>query len=321
MFFRRPDHPDSGFHFRVETQLEQHVNKVRVASADALRRNSSVELATHFEYQNLKRQIFTAFIGVIDVSRQRACQAIRRVSIFARCFSHLAADTRIADSTVERDMLVGDLANNVAGYGLLDLQLVRDDISDRVVKRPNNIFIKLDGRIVSQFGRRVDHSPQICDLRLHGMITQGNFVIAFLSAMFVTILLRALSLASTGLASPSAGHRSESKKMAEEFENLLAKLLRLPEWRKAYENLATRTDIVAVKSATTILMQTEKYGSPISMSQRVLGRNSRDARLPEAEENAMAPPSNLTVAMIIFFLPVLVVVIIPRAMIQIMRMM
>lgn len=112
---------------------------------------------------------------------------------------------------------------------------------------------------------------------------------------------------------------SESKEMAEELEILLAELSYLPERRKAYENLAARTGVDGIKSATTTLMQAEKYGTQIGMSLRVLARESRDQRLSEAEEKAAALPPKLTVPMILFFLPVLFVVIITPAVIQIMR--
>lgn len=112
---------------------------------------------------------------------------------------------------------------------------------------------------------------------------------------------------------------AESKEMAAELEILLAELSYLPERRKAYENLAARTGLDGVKSATTTLMQAEKYGTQIGLSLRVLARESRDTRLSEAEEKAAALPPKLTVPMILFFLPVLFVVIITPAVIQIMR--
>lgn len=109
----------------------------------------------------------------------------------------------------------------------------------------------------------------------------------------------------------------QSIDLAEELSLATAELSYLPERRKAYENLAERTGLDAVRNIVTTLIQAEKYGTPVGQSLRVLARESRDARMIEAEKRAAALPPKLTVPMIIFFLPVLFAVIVTPAFIQI----
>jgi tight adherence protein C len=110
---------------------------------------------------------------------------------------------------------------------------------------------------------------------------------------------------------------SQSVPLAEELTLTTAELSYLQERRQAYENLANRTGVEAVKSITTALVQAERYGTPVGLALRVLAQESRDHRMNEAEKKAAALPPKLTVPMILFFLPVLFAVILTPAMIQI----
>ena len=105
--------------------------------------------------------------------------------------------------------------------------------------------------------------------------------------------------------------------LAEELMLATAELSYLPDRRLAYENLALRTGLDTVKAVATALVQAERYGTPIGQALRVLAQESRDARMNEAEKKAAALPPKLTVPMILFFLPVLFVVILTPAMIQV----
>lgn len=98
-----------------------------------------------------------------------------------------------------------------------------------------------------------------------------------------------------------------------------AELAYLPDRRTAFENLAKRTDIPAVKSAMVGLIQSEKHGTSLGQALRVLSRESREARMAEAEQKAAALPPKLTVPMIVFFLPVLFAVILAPMIIQMMQ--
>ena len=104
-----------------------------------------------------------------------------------------------------------------------------------------------------------------------------------------------------------------SAELAEELVLTNAELSFLQERRQAYENLANRTGLDSVKSVMQALTQAEKYGTPVATALRVLSAESRDTRLNEAEKKAAALPPKLTVPMIVFFLPVLFIVILGPA--------
>jgi tight adherence protein C len=106
---------------------------------------------------------------------------------------------------------------------------------------------------------------------------------------------------------------SQSVPLAEELALCTAELSYLSERRQAYENLATRTGLESVKSVCTALIQAERYGTPLGTALRTLAQESRDQRMTEAEKKAAALPPKLTVPMILFFLPVLFVVIMTPA--------
>jgi len=110
---------------------------------------------------------------------------------------------------------------------------------------------------------------------------------------------------------------NQCPELAEEMSLTTAELSYLQDRRKAYENLADRTGLEGVKAVVTSLIQSEKYGTPLAQSLRVLGQENRDMRMAEAEKKAAALPPKLTVPMILFFLPVLFAVIITPAAIKI----
>ncbi len=110
---------------------------------------------------------------------------------------------------------------------------------------------------------------------------------------------------------------SASVALAEEYTLTTAELSYLQDRRVAYENLAIRTGLDGVKQIVTVLIQSERYGTPLGSALRVVSQESRDNRLMEAEKKAAGLPPKLTVPMIIFFLPVLFFVILTPAGIQI----
>jgi len=113
---------------------------------------------------------------------------------------------------------------------------------------------------------------------------------------------------------------SSSIELAEELALTCAELSYLPERRMAYENLARRTNHPGVKSVAMALTQAERYGTPLGSALRVMAKENREMRLSAAEKKAAALPPKLTVPMIVFFLPVLMMVILGPAIIQIMAM-
>ena len=111
---------------------------------------------------------------------------------------------------------------------------------------------------------------------------------------------------------------SQSVALAEELTLTTAELSYLPDRRQAYENLAKRTDLDGVKSVCMALTQAERYGTPLASMLRVMAQENRDIRMSEAEKKAAGLPPKLTVPMILFFLPVLFIVILGPAAIKVM---
>lgn len=109
----------------------------------------------------------------------------------------------------------------------------------------------------------------------------------------------------------------QSVPLAEELSLTTAELSYLSDRRMAFENLAARTGIDSLKQISTVLVQAERYGTPLAQALRVVSQESRDRRMNDAEKKAAALPPKLTVPMIIFFLPVLFAVIITPAVIQV----
>jgi tight adherence protein C len=101
----------------------------------------------------------------------------------------------------------------------------------------------------------------------------------------------------------------QSIALSEEFTLTTAELSYLQDRKVAYENLSRRTGLEGVKSVCLALQQAERYGTPLGHSLRVMAQENRDMRMNEAEKKAAALPPKLTVPMILFFLPVLFVVI------------
>ncbi|MGC1464957.1 MAG: type II secretion system F family protein [Pseudolabrys sp.] len=129
----------------------------------------------------------------------------------------------------------------------------------------------------------------------------------------------------SGMSIEAAFHRvseeigTQSVALAEEITLTTAELSYLPDRRQAYENLAKRTALSGVKSVCMALQQAERYGTPLATALRVMAQENRDMRMSEAEKKAAGLPPKLTVPMILFFLPVLFVVILGPAAIKIMH--
>ena len=109
---------------------------------------------------------------------------------------------------------------------------------------------------------------------------------------------------------------SSSLELAEELGLTNAELAYLQDRRVAYENLAKRTNHPGVKGVATALIQAERYGTPLGSALRIMAKENRELRMTEAEKKAAALPAQLTVPMIVFFLPVLFIVILTPAYIR-----
>jgi tight adherence protein C len=112
-----------------------------------------------------------------------------------------------------------------------------------------------------------------------------------------------------GLSSPA---------LADELGLTSVELGFLPNRRQALMNLTKRTGLPQIRGVVNTLVQTERYGTPLAHSLRVLSSEFRDERMMKAEEKAARLPAMLTVPMILFILPVLFMVMVGPAVIQLM---
>ena len=108
-----------------------------------------------------------------------------------------------------------------------------------------------------------------------------------------------------------------SVELAEEFSLTTAELSYLTSRRLAYENFARRNNHPGIRSVATALVQAERYGTPLGDTLRTMATENRQMRVMQAEKKAAALPAKLTVPMILFFLPVLFIVILTPAALRI----
>ena len=111
---------------------------------------------------------------------------------------------------------------------------------------------------------------------------------------------------------------AQSIELAEELTLATAELSYLSDRRQTFENLAKRVPLEGMKSLCLALQQSERFGTPVAQTLRVIAQENRDQRMTAAEKKAAALPPKLTVPMIVFFLPVLFVVILGPAVIKVM---
>lgn len=125
--------------------------------------------------------------------------------------------------------------------------------------------------------------------------------------------------AEAGLTVDAAFHRVAKElgkaypELGEEFSLTAIELGFLTDRRQAFENLAMRIDLEAVRGVVTTMIQTEKYGTPLASALRVLSAEFRNERMMRAEEKAARLPAIMTVPLILFILPVLFIVILGPA--------
>ena len=125
--------------------------------------------------------------------------------------------------------------------------------------------------------------------------------------------------AEAGLTVDAAFHRVSKElgkaypELGDEFGLTAIELGFLNERRQAFENLANRVDLEAVRGVVTTMIQTEKYGTPLASALRVLSAEFRHQRMMRAEEKAARLPAIMTVPLILFILPTLFVVILGPA--------
>jgi tight adherence protein C len=107
--------------------------------------------------------------------------------------------------------------------------------------------------------------------------------------------------------------------MAEELSLTSIEIGFLPDRKKALTNLSDRVDMPEIRGITGVLVQTEKYGTPIAQALRALASEFREQRMLRAEQKAARLPAIMTVPMIIFILPTLFIVVLAPALIKLSR--
>jgi len=105
--------------------------------------------------------------------------------------------------------------------------------------------------------------------------------------------------------------------LAEELQLTSLEVGFLPDRRQALQNLNNRTDMPGIRGVVNALIQSDKYGTPLAQSLRVLSAEFREERMLRAEEKAARLPAMLTVPMIIFILPPLFIVLIGPAILRV----
>ena len=101
-----------------------------------------------------------------------------------------------------------------------------------------------------------------------------------------------------------------SGEMSDEFLLTSIELNFMPDRTKALQNLAKRTDLPKLRALVNALVQSERFGTPLANSLRVLSTEFRNERMMVAEEKAAKLPAIMTVPMILFILPSLFMIII-----------
>jgi pilus assembly protein CpaF len=138
------------------------------------------------QYYEVKTTIFNALIDTIDLAQLAQLDAESAREEIRDIVNEIIAIKNVVMSIAEQEQLLGDICNDVLGYGPLEPLLARDDIADIMVNGPNKVYIETGGkiqitdirfrdnaqlmnicqRIVSAVGRRVDEASPICDARL-----------------------------------------------------------------------------------------------------------------------------------------------------------
>jgi len=107
--------------------------------------------------------------------------------------------------------------------------------------------------------------------------------------------------------------QSSMPELAAEFEMTAIELTYLPDRQQALENMSERSDSAAISALVNALRQTEKYGTPLAGSLRILSQEFRQTRVSKAEEKGARMPALMTVPLMVFILPTLITVLLAPA--------
>jgi tight adherence protein C len=103
--------------------------------------------------------------------------------------------------------------------------------------------------------------------------------------------------------------RIANSAVADEFEITASEMRVLTDRSLALENLVRRTGLASLRSITAALTQAIRFGTPLAESMRILAQEIRTERIARLEERAARLPVILTIPMMMFILPCLLIVI------------
>ncbi len=167
-------------------KIEERVSKVVTKTQPQHTERQDLADTRDEEYYRLKASIYNALIETIDLGQLAQLDLKIARDEIRDIVNEIIAIKQVVISTSEQEQLLGDIINDVLGYGPLEPLLARDDIADIMINGANAVFIEVGGkvtktpirfrdnqqlmnicqRIVSQVGRRVDEASPICDARL-----------------------------------------------------------------------------------------------------------------------------------------------------------
>jgi tight adherence protein C len=111
--------------------------------------------------------------------------------------------------------------------------------------------------------------------------------------------------------------RFTSPELSEELSQMSMEMRAGKQRQDALKNLGLRTDLDEIKSLTTLLIQTDKFGTSMASALRVYSDSYRTERMQKAEEVAAKLPVKLIFPMAFFIFPSLFLVILGPAFITI----
>ncbi len=96
--------------------------------------------------------------------------------------------------------------------------------------------------------------------------------------------------------------------LADELQVTTSELRALPNRRQALENFAIRAAVPEARSLTATLIQTVRYGTPLTQSLKVLAAEQRIAKVLTLEEKAAKLPAILALPLMLLIMPSIFIV-------------
>lgn len=108
--------------------------------------------------------------------------------------------------------------------------------------------------------------------------------------------------------------------LSDELTLTSAQLQLSGETAEVLHQLADRIGLASIRSLVSTLIQSQRFGTPIGQALRVLSRGERTARLMRTEEAAAKLAAKITVPMMVFILPTVLIVAAGPAVLHLMEM-